>query len=168
MVLIIRAVERLRRRRQVAAKRGHVLIEFTENHVGSVHSQLEWLGRLSTIRADLILVAQKELARSRRTPPAIWLQHAIPRIPRHVSALNWRLGDWISKSEMLALGPDPVCMRERHRILNEPDLDAAGRLHLGAKDPGSLFAPLIRVGSEPGHGMNVGTPETAFPKFRRV
>ena len=69
---------------------------------------------------------------------------------------------------MLALGPDPVFMRERHRILNEPDLDAAGRLHFVANDPRRLFATLVGIGSKPRHRVNVGTAEAALPMFRRV
>ena len=59
-------------------------------------------------------------------------------------------------------------MRERHRVLDEPDLDAAGRLHLGANDPRRLFAALVGIGANPGHRVNVGTAEAALPMFRRV
>ena len=69
---------------------------------------------------------------------------------------------------MLALGPDPVFVRERHRVLDEPDLDAADRLHLGANDPHRLLAALVGVGANPGHRVDVGTAEAALPVFWRV
>ena len=168
MVFVIGTVERLRGRRQITTKRRHVLVELAEDHVGSVHPQLERLGRLRPRRAGLILVAQQELARFQWTPPAVRLLHAIARIPGRVRALDRRLRDWIGKTKMLALGADPVFMRERLRILNEPNLDTANRFHFGANDSRRFFAALIGIGANPGHRVNVGTAETALPMFRRV
>ena len=68
---VVGAVERLRGRRQVAAKRRHVLVELAEDHVRPVQPQLERLGRLRTVRAGLVLVAQQELARLERAPGAV-------------------------------------------------------------------------------------------------
>ena len=59
-------------------------------------------------------------------------------------------------------------MRERHRVLNEADLDATGRFHLGANDPHRFFAALVGIGADPAHRVNVGTAEAAFPMVRRV
>ena len=168
VVMVVGTVERLRGRRQISTKRRHVLIEFAEDHVRSVQPQFERLRRLRSGGAGLIFIAQQELARFQRTPRAIRFQHAVARIRRRVRALDWRLRDRIGKAEMLALGSDSVFMRERHRVLNEADLDAAGRLHLVANDPRRLFAPLVGIGSEPAHRVNVGTAEAALPMFRRV
>ena len=118
--------------------------------------------------AGLVLVAEQELARLQRTPRAVRLQHAIAGIRRRVRALDRRLRDRIGKAEVLALRPDPVFMRERHRVLDEPDLDAAGRLHLGANDPRRLFAALVGIGANPRHRVDVGTAEAALPVLRRM
>ena len=69
---------------------------------------------------------------------------------------------------MLALRSDSVFMRQRHRVLHEADLDTAGRLHLGAKDPHRLFAAVVGIGAKQGHRVDVGTAEATLPMFRRV
>jgi hypothetical protein len=82
---------------QITTERCNVLVEFSEHHVGSVHAQLEWLGRKDPGRADFVLVTQNELAGLQWTPSPIGFLHAIARIPRHVRAIDRRLRDWIGQ-----------------------------------------------------------------------
>src|SRR6185503_7512176 len=56
-------------------------------------------------------------------------------------------------------------MRECLRVLDEPDLDAAGHFHLGANDLRRDVASFIGIGSNPSHSMNIRTTETALPMF---
>ena len=69
---------------------------------------------------------------------------------------------------MLAFRPDPVFVRQRHRVLHEADLDSAGHLHLGTEDPGRFFAALLGIGANQGHRVDVGTAEAALPVLRRM
>src|ERR1700757_2810041 len=102
MMLIVRMVKRLRRRREIAAKRRHILVKFAKDDVSPVDPQFEWLRRLCPRRANFILVTQDELARFQRAPPAVRFLHAVAWIPRQVSAIDRRLRDGISKTGMLA------------------------------------------------------------------
>ena len=120
------------------------------------------------VGAGLVLVAEQELARLERTPGAVRLQHAVARVRGRVRALDRGLRDRIGEAEVLALRADPVLVRERHRVLHEPDLDPAGRLHLGANDARRHVAALVGIGSDPRHRVDVGTAEAALPVLRRV
>src|SRR5579862_7644361 len=69
---------------------------------------------------------------------------------------------------MLAFRPDPVLVRECLGVLDEADLDAAGRVHFSTDDLRCLVASLAGVGPEPHHGVDVGATQTALPMVRSV
>src|SRR5689334_4202047 len=69
---------------------------------------------------------------------------------------------------MLPFRPNPIFIRERHRVLNKADLNTASRIHLGADDPHRFFATLVGVSANPTHRMNVRTAQAAFPMVWRV
>src|ERR1700757_1757982 len=131
MVRVVGAVERLRRRGQISTKCCDVLIQLPKDEISSVQPQFERLGRLRAWGANLILVTQQELPWFGRSPRAILLPHAIAGIRGRLNTFDWRLRDRIGITEMLSFGPNAAFMRERHRILYEPDLDASSRVHFG-------------------------------------
>src|ERR1700745_4082738 len=59
-------------------------------------------------------------------------------------------------------------MRERLRILDEADLDSAGRVHFSANDSRRFLATLVTLRANQSHRMNIRAAQTAFPKLRRV
>ena len=144
------------------------MIELAEDDVRTVQPQFERFGRRDTLWAGLIFVSQQELAGLQRTPGPVRLLLAVAWIHRRVRALDRRLRDRIGKAEMLAFRADSVFMRQCHGVLHESDLDSANRVHFVTDDPCRFFAPLIGIGANPAHGMNVRASEAALPVLRRM
>ena len=92
----------------ILPERSHVLIELAEDHVSTVQPHSGGSGACVPTGRRLILVAQQKLARLKRPPRAVLLQHTVARIGGRVGTFDRRLRYRIGETEMFALEPMPV------------------------------------------------------------